>query len=189
MSQDSIFYGGGDWQFNAEVNYPHDAHELMTEGYLRAGQRLMESISANPQGVDFMVYPMVYLHRHWFELRLKNIIDQGRQLLQEGAGYPQGHKLQNLWPLARQILEKVWSESDRPPEFDLINRAVADFENFDSDSQSFRYPIDSKGNKSLQGLSQINLQHFFQKMEEISGFLDGAASGISSYLDDLRSSY
>src|SRR6266568_3256155 len=101
MSKESIFSGSGDWRFNAGVNYPNHAHELRTEGYLRAAQRLIESLSENSHGTDFLVYPVVYLYRHWFELRLKNIIDQGRQLLEEGHGYPHGHGLHNLWPVAR----------------------------------------------------------------------------------------
>ena len=186
MNKESIFNGGGDWRLNAGVNYPRDAHMLMTEGYLRAAQRLIESLSENPRGTDFLVYPVAYLYRHWFELRLKSIIDEGRQLLQEGAGYPHGHGLHNLWPVARVLLEKVWSEADRPPQFDLIDGAVSEFQNFDTDSQAFRYPVDSKGKHILQGLKAINLQHFSKKMEEIAEFLDAAAMGISSYLDNMR---
>jgi hypothetical protein len=87
LSHESLFNGDSDWQLKAGLNYPGATHELMTEGYLRAAQRLIESLAASPTGTDFLVYPVIYLYRHWFELRLKSIIDQGRQLLEEGSGY------------------------------------------------------------------------------------------------------
>jgi hypothetical protein len=107
MNDESIFQGKGDWRYTAGVNYPHDSHELMTEGYRRAAQRLVDSLAADPTGMDFVVYAIVYLYRHWFELRLKIIIDLGRQLLQEGDGYPKGHSLHTLWPVARTLTQKI----------------------------------------------------------------------------------
>jgi hypothetical protein len=68
----------------------------------------------------------------------------------------------------------------------LVDVAVSDFQNFDADSQAFRYPIDCKGKQSLKGLEQINLQHFSQQMEKIAEFLDAAAMGISAYLDAMN---
>jgi hypothetical protein len=184
-NQESIFVGPGHWSLSAGVNYPNNSHELMTEGYLRAAQQLVESLENQSRGADFLVYPVVYLYRHWFELRLKDIINLGRRLLREGHGYPTGHGLHNLWPIAKRLIGEVWSESERPEQFDLIDAAVAEFGIFDASSQAFRYPVDNKGNALRQGLREVNLEHFSRKMEEIAEFLDAASMGMSVYLDNM----
>jgi len=74
-------------------------------------------------------------------------------------------------------------------EFDIIDAVVAEFEKFDSGSQTFRYPMKKDGESSLKGLNQINIQHFVETMSQIADFLDGASVGISVYLSDLRDSY
>ncbi len=188
MNEESIFHGRGDRRYTAGVNYPNATHELMTEGYLRAAQRLVKTISDNAWGVDYMVYPVIFLYRHWFELRLKNIIDLGRQLVQvRESGYDTTHSLGRLWPVARDLIQKVW-EGDRPSEFDLIESIISDFEKFDPYSQAFRYPITRNGENQLEGLNEINVMYFSDQMDKIAEFIDGAAMGISVYLDN-RSFY
>jgi hypothetical protein len=189
MDQSSLFHGAGGERLQAGVDYPRDTHELMTEGYLRGARRIIDSLSGDGREADFLVYPVVYLYRHWFELRLKDIIQGGRILLQEGSGYPHNHGLHHLWPIARALMEKVWSESERPPQFDLINAAVADFRKFDSDSQSFRYPFNTGGLHPLAALRKVDLEHFSDQMEKIAEFLDAAATGISVYLDAMPYPY
>jgi hypothetical protein len=186
LSMKSIFSGPGDATLTAVLRYPEGSHNMMAEGYLEATKKLVEPIKSEAIGIDFLVYPIVFLYRQWFELRLKYIIDHGRQLLSQGSGYDKVHELDKLWPVTQEIMEQVWAGYPRPAEFELINRAVEDFRRFDADSQGFRYPIDRKGNPNLLGLDEINLGHFASEMDKIARFLDGAASAISVYLDNLR---
>lgn len=164
------------------MNWVHDSYELYTDGYREAANHLCERATSDTRSLDVLIYPIVFLYRQWFELRLKRIIDQGRRLLSEKDGFPKHHRLHHLWPVAKQVLEKVYQQDKYPPEIQLVGQAVADFEKFDAGSQAFRYPIDHDGKNHLEGLEHINVNHLRKQMTSIADLLDGASSGISEYL-------
>lgn len=185
-AESALFRTGQDPRFNAWLPWLDTQHELYADGYRQAAERLFDSIVERPTELSALVFPTVFLYRHWLELRLKLIIHEGRQLLEAGKGYPEHHKVHLLWPTAKGLIKRVWP--GQPPEFKLIESVVADFERFDEGSTTFRYPAAKGGENALEGLAQIDIRHFVETMNKIADFLDGASCGISAYLSDLRSS-
>ena len=184
-----LFAQSEDWQMNACVNFMHDMSSGYIEGYLRAADRLVQHVADTNHDQDFFVYPIAFMYRQHIELQLKKIIDTGGQLLFDTAGYPKHHKLHDLWPLAKDILRQTWPNAADPPEFRAIDSFIDQFSQIDHDSTAFRYPHQKAGKQqpvgkpSLVGLRHINLRNLAECVHSFSDFLEGAACGLTDYLD------
>jgi len=166
----------------------HDKWELYAHGYKRAADTLVERIIECPTWIDVLVYPISFLYRHYLELRLKEIAQAGRALLDwelESKKWAH-HKLDGLWSSCRRILEEVWPDSSKS-ELDIVEQLLLEFAKTDPDSQGFRYPAGKSLNPSLPGIQHINLRNLYEVMGRVSALLEGASSGISEYLSTKRS--
>ncbi len=74
---DELVGEDGDWIQNACLNWAADASELYIEGYYQAALRVVENLGHDQ---DFLVYPAIFLFRHYLELRLKHIIAMGEPM-------------------------------------------------------------------------------------------------------------
>jgi len=183
---EKLFAAGPDWQLNACVNYAFDDLYAYAEGYKRAADILTEQLVANPSyGLDFAVYPLVFLYRHAIELQLKGIIRDGKRILGKGARPGQDsrdHRLDRLWRLARPILEEVWPGAAGST-LDTIDRVLRELSQADPDSQAFRYDRDRKGLRTKPMLTHVNIEQFGRLAQRTYGLLDGATTGLSELLD------
>ena len=177
-----LFASSEDWHMNACLNYSHDMTYGYVEGYRRAADHLVKHVAETGSDQDVFVYPIAYMYRQHIELQLKQIIDTGRRLLTNESGHPKHHKLHNLWPLAKGILRQTWPNSPDPPEFKLIDNFIDQFSKVDPNSTAFRYPKKENDCNSLPNISHINLRNLAECIHSFSGFLDGANSGLSEYL-------
>jgi len=182
----SLFSSGPDWRLNACVNYAFDDLYAYAEGYRRAGDMLAEQLIADPtHGLDFVVYPLVFLYRHAIELQLKGVIRDGRRLLRLRA-VPrkklENHELDKLWELARPILEGVWPEGDTRC-LDRIDAVVRELTEADPSSQAFRYDRDTHGNRTKPKLTHVNVEQFRRVARHTYDLLDGATTGLCALLD------
>jgi len=105
-----------------------------------------------------MVFPTIFLYRHYIELILKEIILNNWEYLEVSQPFPKGHDIYELWKTCRESMQKTDKLVD--PQFtesqDYIKEIIkayddieADlklFAEIDPDSQHFRYPVDSHGN-------------------------------------------
>lgn len=185
--RESLLSSGPDWRLNACVNYGFDDLYAYAEGYRRAGDILAKELEADPRrGLDYLVYPLVFLYRHAIELQLKGIIRDGTQLLRQPA-VPKKllnkHELEPLWTAACQILEKVWPESD-PDRLRQIAKVISGLSAADPDSQAFRYDRDKSGHRTKSLLTLVNIAKFHGLAEEAYGLLDGATTGLQTLLDE-----
>ena len=131
-----------------------------------------------------MIFPIVFLYRHYIELKLKFIIREGNQFLDRPAVDPAdySHKLGKLWSDARGIIEAVFEDEDRAP-LDRVTEIIEEFEHDDPYAPGFKYPKDKRGNRSLSGLQHINVAQFSEEMDEVEALIEGAAEGVAYYLD------
>lgn len=182
MEFDTLFKPDSDWHNNACLNFTHDSTYGYVEGYKRAANELVLRINETGQNQDVFVYPIVFLYRHHLELLLKVIIDTGRRLLDEGTGFPTHHKLNNLWPLAKGIIKKVWSAGD-PKEFAFVEHIINEISLVDPGSMSFRYPKDKEGKSSLPNITHINTRHLCEMINKASDLLVGVKMAIDQYLE------
>ncbi len=182
---DDLFNGEGHrWEF-ACLNFSPDQWDLYAYGYKRAADLLVEHVKHTGEDQDTLVYPIVFSYRQYLELRLKQLIMKGNQLLGISEQFPNTHDINKLWRLCRRILEKVWPEG-LPEDLDTVEECIDQLWRKDPGSMAFRYPTDTAGRPSLAGLRQINLANMSTVMDKISSLLEGSSIGIYEYLGSKR---
>jgi hypothetical protein len=182
---DQLFTSNGDWWHNACLNFVHDNGELYVDGYKRAADILVEYVLRNRMYIDLLVYPIIFLYRQYLELRLKELIQHGRSLIDDPGDFPKHHNIDRLWKQLRYIIEKSELET-KPEDFNVVESCINEFSLIDPSSMAFRYATDKDGKPSLPDLTHINLKHFSDVTQKIASFLEGASTGISVYLGYKR---
>lgn len=185
---DTLFTEAEDWQYNARLHGSHDKWDAYATGYKEAADILIERVLSDRMWMDMLVYPIVFLYRHYLELRLKELVISGSQLLDEDAGNIHGHSLIYWWKEARKIFEKVWPD-DEKADLDSVENCILQFASKDSGSDSFRYPVNTKGEKTLDGLNLLNLRQFKEAMSRVAALLEGASSAILEYRSHVPDEY
>ena len=178
----SIFESANDRHNNACLNFQNDMSHGYIEGYKKAADVLISQVADTAKNQDYLVYPIVFLYRQHIELLLKKIIKSGRYLLEEKPSYPKHHLINDLWALAKEIMNKVEKKSISK-EFDIVDQVILELATTDPESFSFRYPTDKKGNKSNPQLRYINLRKFGELLGEISSLLGGVDTGMDYYIE------
>ncbi len=180
---ESVFCSDNDWQANACLNWSHNPLELYAIGYKKAGDRLVEFVLTNARDQDVLIYPIVFLYRQYVELRLKEIIREGRILLEEGHDFPKHHKIWDLWCITKKIAIKAFENENEPSALDYTEHVIKEFSQIDPDSFAFRYPITKQGDRTLGGVTHINIRRMAEHIEKLSRDLEGISTGISVYRD------
>ncbi len=145
-----------------------------------------------------MVFPTVFLYRHYIELILKEIIMNSREFLKMSRPFPKGHDLLRLWKICRELMEAAdkvvdagFAESDAYQDeivslYDALEADIGRFAEVDPDSEHFRYPVDIKA-KPIE-IDQNQLAKLLRELPElvsrIGNLLDGASVGIYTILDE-----
>ena len=180
---DTIFAHSPDWHTDAQIESSAGDWYAYTLGYRRAGDLLVQQIDQAPSHQELLVYPILFLYRHYLELQMKHITAEGRSLLDKGYSFPTGHSLNALWSVCCPILEQVFPEST-PDDTLVVAQLIAEFHSIDPQSITFRYPTDKNGAISVPpGLRRINLTNLSSIMAKLEAFFGGAATGISVYFD------
>lgn len=180
-----LFKADVDWRHNACLNAWFCNLDIYARGYKRAGDLLVEHIKKERAGIDFLVFPTVFLYRQYIELRLKELIISGSELLGLQIKTPKQHKINELWKQCRKVLEQVY-KGDPITDLNMVESSINQFSEADPYSTAFRYPTDTKDNPSLPNLSHINLRHLADTMEKIASLLDGASMGIDAGLGSKK---
>jgi len=182
---DTLFKPDEDWMYNTCLNKISDKLGLYAEGYKKAGDIVVHSLQDDRFEIDFVIYPIVFLYRQYVELRLKEIIRDGRQLFDEDGTFPEHHKIKELWKEARVILEKVWPDGPKE-DLNAVESIISQFSEKDPDSISFRYDKNKKGEDTISDTEYINVRNLYEVINRISGLLDGSVYGIGDHLDHKR---
>lgn len=176
-------YPDPEWYFNASLHIkPGDWH-VYAEGYKTAADIAVQYIADNDWYQNYLVYPIAFLYRHYLELRLKELIILTSQYLDKYVEMPTGHKLMPLWEQVRPNIEEIWDDPETRGHLEAIEAKIQELYEVDRRSDAFRYPVDMKGDTTLEELRHINLKHLKDVMQGISQFLDGASIGVDMYLD------
>lgn len=178
-----LFMPDDDWQNNAKLNICHGL-DLFAEGYKKAADVLVTYVKESEQDLDYLVYPIVFLYRHYLELIFKEIIQEGNQLLVGNNSIPHGHKLNDFWGQVKHIINVIWPNK-AVDEFRHIDHIVNEFCAVDLRSDSFRYPVNKSGDNQLSHLSLLNVRHLSEEIDKAYEFL----YGVSAYLEESNASY
>lgn len=162
-------------KYCALIDYVTGVEKFHGQGYRRAVEVLLEHFLRDIVGTsfdrDFLILPILYLFRHYLELRLKDIIVYGRIILGQTYQQPWGHELDKLWqdckPICEGVLGKAYSES-----LDEVERCVQEMTWLDPNSEHFRYPRDKYG-KPMFKHHLICLKNLNDVVRKIADILDG----------------
>lgn len=161
-------------------------------GYKEAADQLVGAFMSGADRFDHVVFPIVFLYRHHLELMLKQVGDVGLRLgvvrladRERRDCSRSAHDLDDLWVLARRIIEKMWPESPSD-DLDAAEHVIAEFARIDATSQSFRYSTDLRGREHLKGAPRtLDLETLKRVVDGVSCFLEAAATGIEEGDPDL----
>jgi len=107
--EDELFGSGPDWHNNACLGMPGGFAYIA--GYLRAGDVLAQHVETTHHDQDFLVYPMMFVYRHYLELRLKDLRKDCFELLDREVDPKLNHALGVLWKDCRGALDELWDET------------------------------------------------------------------------------
>jgi hypothetical protein len=173
-----------DEQYNAVVgrSWVSDPWDLYAEGYKAAADQLVEDVrERRVHPLDAVVFPIVFLYRHYLELRLKQLMPVSARLLSLDPNFRQKHGLVEVWRHLRPRIEKVWANSKEKN--DAIEEKLIELEKWDPKSDAFRYPVDTAGERNLQGLQYVNVRHLRDVVAGVAAVLDGIAIGMDEMAD------
>lgn len=158
-------------------------------GYLDATKELIEAVKEGKFSYDTFGYPVFYIFSHYLELRFKEIMQNGRLLIGEDAGFLDSHDLVTLWGECKRILKKIegWNKytelsKEARDIYLTIDHFVKEL-NQDHKAQSFRYPEDLNGNPLLSDdkITALNIENLSLVVNWLSENLDGISTGIDEY--------
>jgi len=179
---EELFKSAEDWHLNACVGYSRDSLSSYADNYRAGADALIRSATDGNAVLDAVIYPIVFLYRHYIELCLKDIVFLGRRLQDDSRPFPKVHNLSALWVEAKQLLVTHYG-NDVPPGLQNLNGIIDEFTQHDPNSQAFRYPWDRKGNPHLQEIQHINIRNLQETMDRVASFLGCMAGDLSAILD------
>jgi len=187
---DQLFVEGDDWSMNAYLDLYRDPTEAYIAGYKEAGDSLVKLATDRNGTADTLVYPIVFLYRHYIELRLKALLHDGCRLLECEYKPIFAHLLSDLWTKVRAILVELWPDENQA-NLEAMDSLIAQYDQLDPRSTTFRYPMDFKGNHSIKLQSpRVDLKHLKDVVEAMSIILEGASGAIYMYqghINDIQS--
>ena len=80
-----LLSSGDDWWNNACIGYAQPEWSLYARGYKQAADLLVMHIDERTRDQDTLVYPVLFLYRQYFELRLKHVTSDACGILDEGV--------------------------------------------------------------------------------------------------------
>lgn len=175
---------------------PRNDFGIFAKGYRMAGNALVSELSRKPRFSCYEAYPVVFLYRHAIELALKNIIYKAalmsafQRLDAVDAKLYNTHDLITLAKQARQVLFVLF-----PHDLDLNRIAddmiglTQDISLIDSDSYTYRYPIDRKGNPAVPHEQCVALDEFRTLLDDLLEHLDTIDFGIQIETHTARELY
>lgn len=172
-----------DWWNNACLNFAHDRSSWYGyyEGYKNAGDILVSYVDSQKSNQDTLVFPIVFMYRHYLELILKEINRISSIILEKDC--LKTHDLDILWNVDKKDYEKISGERISKTDLYMIDNFIKQISYIDKKSDSFRYPIHNDGSQSLEGITHINLMQFSEYMNTIYSLLNGLSAYLHEVLD------
>ena len=184
---DVVFRPDDDWWMNACLDFRRADWNLYATAYKDGADALVERTITARHQLDILVYPIAFLYRHYLELRLKQLISAGTELVQGKLPekWPSGHNIDWLWGFCRKLLEEIFPEGEQA-DLDATEDCIRQFSAVDAGSMAFRYPEDKEGKPYLDKLTKVNVRNLAEVIERIARLLDSSSDVTSVYQDQQR---
>lgn len=168
-----------------------DAYSI---GYLEASKKLIEAAKRDEFTYDTFGYPIFYLFYHYLELRMKEIIMNGKVLIDDKESHKNTHDINKLWEECKRIMKMIrnWKRYSELPanmkkDYQTMDHFIKEIAT-DKKAQSFRYPVDTEGNELLSDKSVrvFNISTLSVVVDWLSLMLEGISTGIDESLSAKR---
>ncbi|MCF2490757.1 hypothetical protein L0659_21440 [Dyadobacter sp. CY347] len=169
----------------AWLNHAFQQFGNYADCYQNCAITLIDDALQNTAQRDYKIYPIVFLIRHYFELRLKELIQGINYLEKQTDEFPTGHQLQGLWATFQKRYSDVVEKLDpADPVILSLTDLIDEISGLDPDSMTFRYPVDQKG-KNYSRPEYIDLDNLRQVYLRCCKVLDSMAMQVSQYSESL----
>src|SRR5262249_21334416 len=130
---------------------------------------------------DRMILPIIFMYRHYVELKLKHIIIEldrlsGTKLSPKKFG---NHNLNSLWSYVVAQQACIRGELDREI-MDSTTNLINELNALDPDSMHFRYATDKERMNAMPLPHCLSITHFKEGMEKLRHGLGYVEGGIDS---------
>lgn len=153
---------------------------LMADGYREAAERLVDAAAADTGLQGTVVYPVIFLYRHFLELELKYVLATYGRHFDEEADW-KSHSLMDLWEKVRPIIEMAGSGTDDRGANDAVEACIREMSVADPMSFSFRYPVAKGGRPMVLAFETVDLGNLRKTMRKIANYF----GGLDGLLDQL----
>ena len=144
----SLFSDRKDWWNIArlQITSTSEGFDIYAQSYKDAGDRLVEYTQTDKTSINFLVFPILFLYRHYLELALKQIILAATKYIEKEQGdIFTNHDLSKLWKRTKDLISEIKMDI-QCDDIIAVENQILQFYQLDASSQTFRYPIDIKGN-------------------------------------------
>lgn len=182
------FYDSIDDRNNFIISFTSDPQQdfgVFAKGYARAASILADYLLKKPRFSDYEAYPAVFLYRQAFELYLKGLYHKAGLILlfkDNQNAYDRlkcTHKLSPFADSFKKICMLLFPSDQTLSRFaDKVREYAVEFEQIDSDSYSYRYPVGKGGNPITSHHQVVNLHALHDSMNELLGELEVVEFGF-----------
>jgi hypothetical protein len=165
---------------------------LYARGYKQAADLLVIHIDERARDQDTLVYPILFLYRQYFELRLKHLTSDACGILDEEFVVPKTHRLSPLYAGLTSKLRAIHFEhgggETDGSEFRDAAAVLRALDEIDPQSMTFRYPNALDGQRQIPDVRYINVRHFRDQSEQAATLLEAIDCELGA-LNDIKSDW
>lgn len=183
----SMFSTSGNRQRDAIIGNYHINWDVYCSGYRQAADVLVDHFleKHDNYSVEYesQAFAIIFLYRHYLELRLKELFIAYGRLLGDSVDVA-GHGLVSLW---EKVRDRANTEStEHVPEInedmEVLEEIIEQFDSIDPNSVVFRYPVSRDGKTVTLPKIQVGLQRLKEVMHWVSFLMDGWSVGVDDYI-------
>lgn len=193
----TLFKGIARDKTNADIEWMNNQSAFYSYGYRSAAEKLInEYDKTSMPEKDAMVFPTIFLYRHYLEIEIKDLIYRSERCSEITPSEITHHRLLDIW----NTLDEKYSELSKKIHKDhnfcsaedknKVKRIIEEFNKIDEQSFAFRYPRRKNGDKSIKNISHISLNNFKTEIDRVIHILDHINETIchyETYLDNTSS--
>ncbi len=182
-----LFATGREWWNLAQIQITNidEGFTIYTDAYKYAADTLVEYAKRDKTSINFLIFPILFLYRHYIELALKQLIYTASKYLDNTQYSFNSHDLISLWETTKELILKLVNVIDdfNIPKNELIavENQIKQFDSLDRSSMTFRYPIDKNGNVFKNLSDYINIENVRQIMDGLFSWFYGLVCFIDEY--------
>jgi len=142
---------------------------LIANGYFHGANQLVSDLEKKP--ANTLVYPIIFLYRHYLEIALKSILYKYEKLGHKiNDNIIVRHNILKLYEEVNTITQEKYPDRPLPEEIYIF---IKEFNDFDATSQTFRYSTNKQGELWINNHDTIGLDTLKLYMEKYEPYFYG----------------